>query len=149
VPAPRLRNRVYWQAIERRRDLNARGVVVPTFRPSAAWFEHTVGLEVLFIGRPANSREDCVLELSGRQLLRIAIRGGWIWVSACSMDEPGQPQLLFNVADGPQGWTTVRRFVQALERTGIKSLRERPVEIGGGSGPLMALSSPSMKPRAS
>jgi hypothetical protein len=35
---------------------------------------------------------------------------------------------------GPEGWTTVRRFTAALERSGITSLRERPIKIGD-SGP--------------
>ena len=59
----------------------------------------------------------------------------WIWVAACSMDEAAdQPELLFNIGDGPEGWITVRRFVMALERSGIKSLKERPLRIGE-SGP--------------
>jgi hypothetical protein len=49
---------------------------------SALWCERTAGMEVLSLGRPALSREDCVLELAGRQLLvRVSLRGTWIWVS--------------------------------------------------------------------
>ena len=32
----------------------------------------------------------------------------------------------------PQGWTDVRRFCQALERSGIRSLQPRPIHIGQG-----------------
>jgi hypothetical protein len=59
----------------------------------------------------------------------------WIWVAACSMDEAAdQPELLFNSGDGPAGWTDVRRFVLALERSGIRSPHPRPIRIGE-SGP--------------
>jgi hypothetical protein len=103
---------------------------------SGAWCDIVVGTEVLSIGRSADSQEDCAMELSGRQLLfRIALRGGWIWISACGMDEPDLPQFLFNIADGPSGWTTVRKFVQALERSGVTSLKERPITIGTPGSP--------------
>lgn len=56
---------------------------------SAAWLDAVAGLEVLSIGRSAITREDCAMELSGSQLLiRVALRGSWIWVSACGLDEP-------------------------------------------------------------
>ena len=82
------------------------------------WCERVLGTEVLSIGRSPFGKEDCVMELSGRSLfVRIALRGGWVWVSACGMDEADQPELLFNIGDGPEGWIVVRRFVQALERS--------------------------------
>jgi hypothetical protein len=106
------------------------------------WCERVLGTKVLSIGRPALAREDCVMELSGRSLsVRVALRGGWIWVSACSMDEADQPELPFNIGDGPEGWTTVRRFVAALERSGLKSLKERPIRIGAETGPDSFISS--------
>jgi hypothetical protein len=87
-------------------------------------------MEVVSIGRSAIAKEDCAIGLAGRQLfVRITLRGGWVWLYACSMNEP-EPQLIFNVGDTPSGWTTARKFAQALERSGVKSLRERPVEIG-------------------
>jgi GH24 family phage-related lysozyme (muramidase) len=98
------------------------------------WCERTLGMEVLSCGRAALAKEDCVLELCGRALYYwIAIRATWIWVAACPLDEQtGIPDFLFNVGDGPQGWSDVRRFVQALERSGITSLKERPIRIGEG-----------------
>jgi hypothetical protein len=51
------------------------------------------------------------------------------------MDGAERPELLFNTADGPAGWTTTRRFVAALERSGVTSLRERPVKIGVSGSP--------------
>lgn len=65
----------------------------------------------------------------------MALPSAWLTVSACSMDEADQPELLFNIGDSPQGWADVRRFVQTLERSGLKSLRERPIRIGAESGP--------------
>jgi hypothetical protein len=113
------------------RDIGIGGMV-----NSAAWLDATVGMEVLSIGRSAIDREDCVLELCGSQMLvRVAIQGTWIWIAVGSLDEASSPEPLFNVADGPQGWTTVRAFVAALERSGIKSLRERPVQLGEVGSP--------------
>ena len=65
-----------------------------------------------------------------------ACRGsGWIWVHAGSLDQGEAPELLFNIGDGPQGWSDVRRFVAALERSGLKTLQPRPLRIGAESGP--------------
>ena len=98
---------------------------------TGAWLDAVVGLEVLSIGRSAITRDDSAMELSGSQLLiRVALRGSWIWVSACSLDEAERLEFLFNTADGPEGWVLVRRFVAALERSGIKSVRERPLQLG-------------------
>jgi hypothetical protein len=100
------------------------------------WCETRLGTEVLSIGRAALTKEDCVMELAGRSLfIRVALRGTWIWISACSMDEADQPEFLFNIGDGPKGWTTVRQFIAALERSGIRSLQPRPLRIGAETGP--------------
>jgi hypothetical protein len=100
---------------------------------SGLWLERVSSAEVLSIGPPALSKEDCVMELSGRSLFyRVGLRGTWIWVSAGPMDAADQPELLFNIGDGPAGWTTVRRFVLALERSGIRALHPRPIRIGAG-----------------
>jgi len=98
---------------------------------SAAWLDCVVGLEVLSIGRSATDREDCVLELCGSQLLiRVALQGGWVWLAVCSLDEGEPPEPICNFSDTPQGWIDVRRLVAALERSGVRSLRERPIVIG-------------------
>ena len=98
---------------------------------TGAWLDSVVGVEVLSIGRSAITKDDSAMELSGTQLLiRVALRGSWIWVSACSLDEPERLEFLFNIGDTAEGWITVRRFVQALERSGIKSVRSRPIELG-------------------
>ena len=69
------------------------------------------------------------MEMTGRALFySIALRGSWIWVSVGGLDEA--TEFLFNIGDGPLGWTTVRRFIAALERSGIKSLQPRPLHIG-------------------
>ena len=103
---------------------------------TGAWLDSVVGMEVLSIGRSAITRDDSAMELSGSQLLiRVALRGSWIWISACGLDEPERLEFLFNVGDGPPGWITVRRFIQALERSGLKSLKERPIEIGTPGSP--------------
>ena len=98
---------------------------------AAVWFDATVGLEVLSIGRSATGKEECAMELAGSQLLvRITIQGGWVWLSASGLDEGEPPQPICNLPDTPQGWATVRRFVRTLENSGVKSLRERPIRIG-------------------
>lgn len=98
---------------------------------TAAWLDHRLGMEVLSIGRSATGPEDCALELCGSQLLvRVTIQGGWLWVYAGNLDAADQPEFLFNIGDGHEGWTDVRRFVQALERSGIRALHPRPIHIG-------------------
>ena len=97
---------------------------------TAAWLDHVCGIETTSIGRAANSPADCTLEMIGAQLFyRISLRGGWVWVDVGSLDELEAP-FLFNTPDGPQGWTNLRRFIQALERSGVTSLKKRPIQIG-------------------
>ena len=71
---------------------------------SADWCEHTLGTEVLSIGRPANAKEDCILEMTGRAFFYwIALKGTWVWVSVCPLDEATErPESLFNIGDGPR-----------------------------------------------
>jgi hypothetical protein len=98
---------------------------------TGAWLDTVVGTEVLSIGRAALERADCTMELVGSQLLiRISLLGGWVWVAACGLDEGEPPEPLFNIGDTEQGWITVRGFCQALERSGIRSLHPRPIQLG-------------------
>jgi hypothetical protein len=97
---------------------------------SALWLETVCGLEVLSMGRSATDKADCVLELFGTQLhVRVTIQGGWLWLSACGLDE-GPPDAICNFGDGPRGWSDCRRLIANLERSGIKSLKTRPIQIG-------------------
>ena len=103
---------------------------------AAVWLDATVGMEVLNIGRAALERADCTLELAGSQLLvRVSLMGTWIWVSAGSLDAGEPPEAICNFPDSPQGWSDARRLVQALERSGIKSLHPRPIHIGQSGSP--------------
>jgi hypothetical protein len=97
---------------------------------SALWLDSVVGMEVLSMGRSAIDKDDCVLELYGTALhVRVALRGGWIWLSVCGLDE-GEPEALCNFGDGARGWSDLRRLIANLERSGIKSLHPRPIQIG-------------------
>lgn len=98
---------------------------------AALWFDETLGMEILFIGRDGLERIDCRLEVSGRHLsYAIVIDGGYIFVRAQPMDSIEPLELLFSIGDCRDGWRTVARFVAALERSGITSLKERPIELG-------------------
>ena len=98
---------------------------------TGAWCDSVVGTEVLFIGRSVNSLADCTMDVAGSELLIcVSLRGGRIWLSACGMDKADPPELIFNIGDTPSGWVLVRKFIQALERSGIKSLKGRPIELG-------------------
>jgi hypothetical protein len=116
--------------------MQAKDFGIPAMVRAAVWLDATVGLEILGIGRAATERADCTLEIAGSQLLiRISLQGGWIWISAGSLDEGEPPQPLFNLADTAQGWADVRKFVRALENSGLKSLQPRPLRIGAATGP--------------
>jgi hypothetical protein len=111
------------------KDIHVAGLVT-----SAVWLEHSASLEVIAIGGSADSREDCGFEVAGTHLVfRISLRGGWIWVYATGLDEPA-PKFLFNVGDGPEGWTSLGRFLAAAERSGIESLHTR-VQLGEPGSP--------------
>ena len=100
---------------------------------AARWLNMACGLEILSLGRVTGlERADCILELVGSQLLlRLELRGTWIWLSAYGLDEGGsEPEAICNFGDTPQGWLDVCKLVQALERSGVKSVRDRPVKIG-------------------
>ena len=45
--------------------------------------------------------------------------------------DTGEPlDTLVTVGDCPDGWRTIARLVEALEQSGIKSLKERPIQLG-------------------
>jgi hypothetical protein len=107
-----------------------RKVGVAAMLQAACWFDSTVGMEVLNIGKSATGREDCGMEICGSQLLvRVTLQGGWVWLGACGLDE-GAPEAICNFPDTSQGWTELRKLVRALEISGIRSLQPRPIRIG-------------------
>jgi hypothetical protein len=64
----------------------------------------------------------------------LTIDGGWLSLKVQLMDAGGEPQLLVNVADGPEGFREVCKIIRLLEREEVKSL-ERRIELGEGEGP--------------
>jgi hypothetical protein len=55
---------------------------------TALYLDTVVGLEVLSIGRAALERSECSMEVVGTHLLvRLELRGTWVWLSACGLDE--------------------------------------------------------------
>jgi hypothetical protein len=107
---------------------------------AALWFEDTLGMEVLFIGRHGLDRKDtCYLEVCGRHLFySIKLDGGWVFLSAQLLDAIDCLEPLLSLADG-EGWPTICRLVKALERGEIKSL-QKPIETGleGSNGWIIA-----------
>ena len=99
---------------------------------TAAWLDDRLGVEVLSIGRSPTGPDDCAAELCRQPIAgpRHHPRRLDLGFRLLAWTKPISPSSLFNVGDGPQGWTDVRRFVQALERSGITSLKQRPVQIG-------------------
>jgi hypothetical protein len=60
---------------------------------TALYLDTVVGLEVLSIGRAALERSECSMEVVGTHLLvRLELRGTWVWLSACGLDEAGGPE---------------------------------------------------------
>ena len=91
------------------------------------------GAMALNIGRHAIApEENCRLEAAGAHLLYcIVLDGaGGLSLSVVPLDSPAPPDLLLRAVDDPAGWDTLRRLCGALEQHGIKSVRERPLEIG-------------------
>ncbi len=103
---------------------------------AGAWMDVQLGMEVLSIGRSAEEKADCVLEVCGKWLsFRIALQGGWIWLFAQPLDVCQDWDLLVNVGDGEDGWKTICSLLRALVRHEIKSL-QRPIEAGLGPNAL-------------
>jgi hypothetical protein len=112
-------------------DLGIAGLV-----RTALYLDTVCGLEILSIGRAALERSECSMEVVGTHLLmRLELRGSWVWLSACGLDEAGGPEPICNFGDGPKGWSNIRGFLATLERSGIKSLHPRPIRIGAGGTP--------------
>jgi hypothetical protein len=61
-------------------------------------------------------------------LYEIRLDGGWLFIAVALMDRADEPEKLFMVGDTTEGWTTVQRFIMALESSGLKSLQPRPLE---------------------
>jgi hypothetical protein len=82
---------------------------------AAVWFENTLGMETLFIGRHGLDRKDtCLLEVCGRHLeYLIKLDGGFVFVSALPLDSLSEPEPLLSVADG-QGWPTICKLSQGI-----------------------------------
>jgi hypothetical protein len=99
---------------------------------AGVWLELRGGLEVLNIGRAGLDRKDsCTLELSGRHLFyTVFLDGGWVFLSAQPMDGVDSPERLIGVGDGPSGWQDICHLIIALERSAIKSLTPRPLQLG-------------------
>jgi hypothetical protein len=109
---------------------------IPGMLRTALWLDSVCGLEILNIGRPALCPADCVLEIVGSQLhIVAALKGSWIWLSAGSLDAGESTDPICNFPDSAKGWCEVRRLVQALERSGIRSLHPRPLKIGESGSP--------------
>jgi hypothetical protein len=104
---------------------------------AAVWLENRAGLETLSIGRGALDRKDsCTLELSGRQLSYcVYMDGGFVFLSAQSLDSCDPLERLLGVGDGPEGWKTICRLIAVLERSGISSLTPKPIQLGQPPGP--------------
>ena len=105
---------------------------------AALFCDDVLGMEILSIGRCNGlERYECALEMSGRFLAyRIILDGGWIFVSTPQdMDSGEEPQTpLFWIGDTSEGWDTTCRFLMALERSGLTSLKDRPIDIGDSNG---------------
>jgi hypothetical protein len=96
------------------------------------WLEDVVGLQVVFVGRAALDRKDCyTLEVSGQHLAyTLKVDGNWIFLSVQALDGAAPPELLLRAADGSTGWTQATKLVAAFERSGVRTLQVRPIELG-------------------
>jgi hypothetical protein len=103
---------------------------------TSQWCERVAGTQTLSLGHSAFSRNELEMELSGRFAYWISLHGGRVWLSVREQDNGGpDPNIFFSLSDTPQGWTSCRRFIAALERSGLEKLTERPIRIGPGEGP--------------
>ena len=101
-----------------------------------AQLSHSLNLEVLSIGRKAFDREDTTtMEMCGQHLHYIVkLDNGWVFLYASPLDSAGDPELLFSVGDGDQlGWKELSATISGLEKSGIKNLSQRPIELNDGT----------------
>jgi hypothetical protein len=99
---------------------------------AGAWLSNLLDLEVLGCGRAGDApAQSCKLELSGQFLAYdITLDGGWIFLSVAVMDRGDPPESLLSLADNAENWRTICQLVAALERSAIRELQPRPLEIG-------------------
>ena len=104
---------------------------------AAVSLEDRAGLETLQIGRGGlEPKGSCTLEMFGRYLFYLMfLDGGFVAVSVQLMDSGDSLEKLMTVSDSSDGWRTVCRLVLALERSGLKSLKERPIQLGEPGSP--------------
>ena len=98
---------------------------------AGAWLSNLLDLEVLGCGRAGDApAHSCKLEMSGRFLAYdITLDGGWIFLSVAVMDRADPPESLLTIADNAENWRTVCQLITALERSAIRQLQPRPLEI--------------------
>jgi hypothetical protein len=99
---------------------------------AALWLEIQLDIDILNIWRGSFERSECTLEACGRFLAYfVVLDGGFVFLWASLMDKGNPPERLFSIGDTKQGWQTICKVIQALERNKVKSL-ERPIEAGSG-----------------
>jgi hypothetical protein len=64
----------------------------------------------------------------------VVIHNTFIFLKLSLMDQGDEPELILSVADVDREWRELFKIIRAFERDQIKSL-ERPIQLGGGSGP--------------
>jgi hypothetical protein len=64
----------------------------------------------------------------------VTLDNTFVFLKVSLMDQGNEPELILSVGDVDERWRELFKIIRALERDQIKSL-ERPIEIGGGSGP--------------
>ncbi|MGA7394652.1 MAG: hypothetical protein WCC08_22525 [Terrimicrobiaceae bacterium] len=103
----------------------------------SAWFEDVLGTEKCFSGRGGlDPKCSWTLHLCGRKLFySIVLDGGFVFVSVQPMDSGEPLETLLVVGDCSEHWRQVCRLIQALERSGIESLKSRPIELGTPGSP--------------
>ena len=101
------------------------------------WLERVAGTETLSLGHSAFSRAECETELAGQSFMYwLSLRGGFLFVSVRELDNASaDPDDFFSVGDTAENWAGVRRFIAALERSGLTTLEPRPIHLGSGEGP--------------